>query len=222
MADALAAGARDVVSLTHRGRLQAVVERELRARRLQAALDGVLSSATQYKQELRNLMKGATEAMADVQEGIVITANPAWLAMFGLEQENDLAGQPFMDLFSDRDVPSLKGAMQACLRGKWSNSGLHVTAMRRTGAPLGLELKLEHVTVDGEPAVRFMVPAEKTAAAAPEEIRPRVFSCAIISSNRSSHGCRSPLVPGCVRSPTSVPTTSRACTVTSGCSAPRR
>ena len=83
----MAAGARDVVSLAHRGRLQAVVERELRARRLQAALDGVLSSATQYKQELRNLMKGATEAIVDVQEGIVISANPAWLGMFGLEQE---------------------------------------------------------------------------------------------------------------------------------------
>ena len=32
IADALAAGARDVVSLSHRSRLQAVVERELRAR----------------------------------------------------------------------------------------------------------------------------------------------------------------------------------------------
>jgi PAS domain S-box-containing protein len=169
IADALAAGARDVVSLANRGRLQAVVERELRARRLQAALDGVLSSATQYKQELRNLMKGATEAIADVQEGIVITANPAWLAMFGMEQESELAGQPFMDLFSDKDLPSLKGAMQACLKGKWTDSALQVTALRRDNARLGLELTLQGVTVDGEPAVRFVVPAERPAAA-PEDI----------------------------------------------------
>jgi diguanylate cyclase (GGDEF)-like protein len=170
IADALAAGARDVVSLAHRGRLQAVVERELRARRLQAALDGVLSSATQYKQELRNLMKGATEAIADVQEGIVITANPAWLAMLGMEQEAELAGQPFMDLFSDRDQPSLKGAMQACLKGKWTDSALQVTAVRRDNAPLGLELRLERVTVDGEPAVRVIVPAERPAEGAPEDL----------------------------------------------------
>ncbi len=170
IADAVAAGVRDVVSLTHKGRLQAVVERELRARRLQAALDGVLSSATQYKQELRNLMKGATEAIVDVLEGIVITANPAWLAMFGLEDEQDLAGQPFMDLFCDKDQPSLKGAMQACLKGKWHDASLQVTGERRDGSGIGLELKLQRVTVDGEPAVRVIVPAERPAEAPPEEL----------------------------------------------------
>lgn len=170
LADALAAGARDVVSLAHRSRLQAVVERELRARRLQAALDGVLSSATQYKQELRNLMKGATEAIVDVQEGIVVSVNPAWLAMLGSEQEGELLGEPFMDLFSDRDQVSLKGAMQACIKGKWDDSTLQVTAQRRDHSPLGLELKLERVTVDGEPAVRVIVPGERPAEAQPEDL----------------------------------------------------
>lgn len=170
IADAVAAGARDVVSLAHRGRLQAVVERELRARRLQSALDGVLSSATQYKQELRSLMKGATEAITDVQEGIIITANPAWLGMFGLEQEHELAGQPFMDLFCDKDQPSLKGAMQACLKGKWTDSALQVTGQRRNGSTVGLELKLERVTVDGEPAVRIIVPGERACDAPPEDL----------------------------------------------------
>ena len=98
----------------------------------------MLSSATQYKQELRNLMKGATEAIADVQEGIVITANPAWLGMFGLEHEHELAGQPFMDLFCDKDQPSLKGAMQACMKGKWTDSALQVTGQRRDGSTVGL------------------------------------------------------------------------------------
>ncbi len=170
ISDAIAAGARDVVSLSHRERLQAVVERELRTRRLQAALDSVLSSATQYKQELRSLMIGATEAIADVQEGIVIAANPAWLAMLGAEQESDLLGQPFMDFFSDRDQPSLKGALQACLKGKWTDTGLQVTVQRRDQSHLGLELKLERVTVDGEPAVRVVVPGERSSDALPEDL----------------------------------------------------
>ncbi len=170
MAEAISAGARDVVSLNYKSRLQAVVERELRARRLQAALDGVVSSATQYKQELRSLMKGATEAIADVQEGIVIAANPAWVAMFGLEQESDLAGQPFMDLYVDKDQPSLKGAMQACLKGKWADATLQVTGMRRDASPLMMELRLERVMADGEPAVRVIVPSERPAEAATEEL----------------------------------------------------
>ena len=170
IAEAVAAGARDVVSLGFRNRLQAVVERELRARRLQAALDGVLSSASQYQQELRNLMKGATEAIADVQEGIVIAANPAWLALFGLGQEQELLGQPFMDQFGDKDLASLKGAMQACLKGKWTDASPQVTGQRQDGGLLGLELRLERVTVDGEPAVRVVVPAERPAEGPPEDL----------------------------------------------------
>ena len=47
IASAMESGARDVVSLTHRGRLRAVVGRELHAHRLRLALEGVLGSARQ-------------------------------------------------------------------------------------------------------------------------------------------------------------------------------
>lgn len=159
--EALTLGARDVVSLGNRTRLQAVVERELRTHRLQCALDKVLSSATQYKQELHTLMKGATEAIADVQEGIVIAANPAWLEMFGFDAEQDLSSQPFMDLFVEQDQLSLKGALQACLKGKWSDTMLRVTGRRRDQSTLSLEFRLERVTVEGEPAVRVIVPGQR-------------------------------------------------------------
>jgi diguanylate cyclase (GGDEF)-like protein len=170
ISDGIAAGARDVISLSHRSRLQAVVERELRTRRLQTALDSVLSSAHQYKQELRNLMKGATEAIVDVQEGIVIGANPAWLSLVGLSDESSLLGQPFMDLFSDRDQPSLKGAIQACLKGKWQDATLQVAVQRSDQTPISLELKLECVTVDAEPAVRIIVPAERGGESTADEL----------------------------------------------------
>lgn len=167
---ALEAGARDVVSLTHRSRLQAIVARELHIRRLQNALDNVHSSASQYRQELRNLMKGATEAIADVQEGIVVSANPAWLGMFQLATEQDLAGQPFMDLFSHQDQPSLKGALQACLKDRWQDDLLPVTATRRDGSTIRLELRLERVSIDGESAIRVIVPADTPAETAPESV----------------------------------------------------
>lgn len=171
MSEAISAGARDVVSLQHRIRLQAVVERELRTRRLQATLNGVLSSASQYKQELRSLMQGATEAMADVQEGIVIAVNPAWLSLFGktADEEDELLGQPFMDQFDVKDLPSLKGAMKACLRGKWNDASLEVNARRDDGSSLLLDLQLASVSVEGEPAIRVTVPAGETEAATDEQ-----------------------------------------------------
>ncbi|MBA7632867.1 hypothetical protein ES703_40422 [subsurface metagenome] len=160
IAEAMECGARDVVSLTHKNRLQAVIARELQAHRLGVALDGVLSSANQYKQELRALMEGTAEAIADVQEGIIVAANSAWLSIYGYENEEDVIGLPFMDLHRESDRAALKGALVACLKNKWDDSALELMALQADGSTLPLEFNLEKVTVDGEPAVRIIVPGE--------------------------------------------------------------
>jgi len=171
IAAAMEQGARDVVSLAHRERLRAVVGRELHAHRLRVALEGVLSSARQYKQELRSLMTGASEAIADVHEGIIVAVNPAWAALLGVAAEEDLIGQPFMDLFREADQATLKGALVACLKDKWQDDGvLPVVAYGKDQAEVPLELRLKRVTVDGDPGVRVIVPGDRQPEQAPEDL----------------------------------------------------
>lgn len=176
IAAAIEAGARDLVTLANRERLRAVAIRELQAQRLRLALQGVLSSAREYKQELRKLMNGASEAIADVHEGIVVAANPAWVALLGLESDDQLVGQPFMDLFREQDQPGLKGALVACLRNKWQGGLLNVVARRADGGGLPLELRLETATLDGEPAVRVVVAADRSTARSPEAMLEQVVA----------------------------------------------
>ena len=71
MAEAMRIGAQDVVSLGNRARLQSVVTRELRAFRLERALNTTLSSAREYKQQLQAFMTGSADAIAHVAEGII-------------------------------------------------------------------------------------------------------------------------------------------------------
>jgi diguanylate cyclase (GGDEF)-like protein/PAS domain S-box-containing protein len=171
IAAAMEKGARDVVSLANRDRLRAVVGRELHAHRLRLALEGVLSSARQYKQELRSLMTGASEAIADVHEGIIVAVNPAWAALLGIAGEDELIGQPFMDLFREADQATLKGALVACLKEKWQEDGvLPVVAYGKDESEVPLELRLKRVTVDGEPGVRVIVPGDRQPEQAPEDL----------------------------------------------------
>jgi len=171
IAAAMDKGARDAVSLVHRDRLRAVVGRELHAHRLRLALEGVLSSARQYKQELRSLMTGASEAIADVHEGIIVAVNPAWAALLGMATEDELIGQPFMDLFREADQATLKGALVACLKDKWQEDGvLPVVAYSKDESEVPLELRLKRVTVDGDPAVRVIVPGDRQPEQAPEDL----------------------------------------------------
>jgi multidomain signaling protein FimX len=159
IADAMRLGAQDVVTLANRGRLQSVVTRELRAHRLERALSSTLSSAREYREQLQNFLEGSADAITHVQEGIIVDANKAWLELFGYSGDDALTGTPLMDLFEQETHAALKGALVACLQGKWSDHGLKVQALLSDGSTLPLELTLTKADYENEPATRISIPA---------------------------------------------------------------
>jgi len=159
IADAMRLGAQDVVTLANRSRLQWVASRELRAYRLERALSTTLSSAREYREQLQNFLEGSADAITHVQEGIIVDANRAWLELFGYSGDDALTGMPLMDLFEQETHPALKGALVACLQGKWSGHGLKVRALLSDGSSLALELLLTRADYENEPAIRIAISA---------------------------------------------------------------
>ncbi len=159
IADAMRLGAQDVVTLANRSRLQSVATRELRAYRLERALSTTLSSAREYREQLQNVLEGSADAITHVQEGIIVDANRAWLELFGYSGDDALTGQPLMDLFEQETHPALKGALVACLQGKWSGHGLKVRALLSDGSSVALELLLTKADYENEPAIRIAISA---------------------------------------------------------------
>jgi len=158
IADAMTVGARDVVSLVNPTRLAAVLGRELRAFRLERALTSTLKTAHDARNQLESVLQRSNDAIVQVQEGIVIDANPAWLELFGVK--DSLVGQPVMDLFDEASQPALKGALAACLQGRWHDHALKATALLPEGSAIPVEVVLALGDHDGEPSVRLVVPAK--------------------------------------------------------------
>ena len=158
IAEAMTAGARDVVSLANPVRLAAVLGRELRAFRLERALTSTVKSAHDARNQLESVLQRSNDAIVQVQEGIVIDANPAWLELFGVK--DSLVGQPVMDLFDEASQPALKGALAACLQGRWNDHALKATAVLPAGKTMPAEVVLALGDHDGEPSVRLVVPAK--------------------------------------------------------------
>jgi diguanylate cyclase (GGDEF)-like protein/PAS domain S-box-containing protein len=159
IAEALALGAQDAVTLTNIKRLQLVVGRELRTYRLDRALSQTLNTAREYKQQLQHIVEGSTDAIAQVQEGIIVDANPAWIELFGYTSADEVTGTPLMDAFDADDHVAIKGALVACLQGKWSGHTLHASALLVSGHTPSLEFQLRRAEFDGEPCVQVCVPA---------------------------------------------------------------
>ncbi|HEY0681877.1 MAG TPA: EAL domain-containing protein [Steroidobacter sp.] len=161
MANAMQQGARDVITLMNPNRLRGVVARELEASRQARALNSTISSAREYRDQLKSFMAGSADAIAHVQEGIIVDANPAWLDLYGFTEADALTGTPLMDVFDPEAHAALKGALVACLQGKWSNHPLKANALLNDGSSVPLEMELSRVEFDGEPAVRLCFAARK-------------------------------------------------------------
>jgi PAS domain S-box-containing protein len=161
IANAMQQGARDVVTLMNPNRLRAVVARELEAHRQARALNSTISSAREYRDQLKSFMAGSADAIAHVQEGIIVDANPAWLDLYGFSDADALVGTPLMDVFESDAHVALKGALVACMQGKWSNHTLKANALLNDGSSVPIEMELSRTEFEGEPAVRLCFAARK-------------------------------------------------------------
>jgi PAS domain S-box-containing protein len=161
IASAMQQGARDAVTLKHPVRLQAVVTRELEAHRQAQELNNTISSAREYREQLKTFMAGSADAIAHVQEGIVVDVNPAWLDLYGYPDSDAVVGTPLMDAFDAEAHAAIKGALVATLQGKWSDHSLKATALLSDGSPVPLEIELSRTEFDSEPAVRLCIAARK-------------------------------------------------------------
>jgi len=157
IAAAMALGARDVITLASPQRLQAVVLRELGAAGTQRTLAASVRSERTARIQLDTVLERSNDAIIQVQEGIVIEANPAWLELCGVVE--GVAGQPVMDLFEDSTHAALRGALAACLQGRWNNHPLRANAQLADGTVLPVEISLALGEHEGEPCVRLVVPS---------------------------------------------------------------
>ncbi len=158
---AMRRGARDVVSLSCPMRLEAVLLRELRSFRLERALNLTLQSARDYRRQLETVLERSNDAIAQVQEGIIVDVNDSWLQLFGIPARDAVVGQPLMDLFDANSHAALRGALAACIQGRWSDHVLSAAAIARNGGTIPLDIVLSAGQIEDEPCVRLIVPARR-------------------------------------------------------------
>lgn len=168
IAEAMLKGARDVVSSGSAERLQAVMSRELRSHRMERALESTLRTARDARRQLASVLQHSNDAIAQVQEGILVDANASWLGLFGYELAA-ISGQPIMDLFEETTHAALKGALSACLQGRWSNHPLSTEIRFADGTHRQLDLVLALGEHDGEPCVQLIIASRKQEAGKLEE-----------------------------------------------------
>ncbi len=159
--EAMQHGACDLVSMSLKTRLLSVVSRELRALRVERALNSTMESAIEYKRQLKDHMEGSSSSIALVQEGIFTNVNGAWLTQFKAKDKDELIGMPVMDNFEPESQAALKGALIATMAGKWqSTEKLIVKSHIDTGDVEELHLEFRKIDLDDGPCVQIRIAPE--------------------------------------------------------------
>ncbi len=168
---AMRAGACDLVSPGLKSRLQSVVSRELRALRVERALNSTLQTATEYKKQLKDHMSVSASSYALVQEGIFTDVNDAWLKQFKVAGKDELIGLPVMDNFEPESQAALKGALVATIAGKWQKGEkLFVKAHIGSGDAEELHLEFRRIDLDDGPGVQIRIAPQLKVAEEPTKL----------------------------------------------------
>ena len=169
--DAMKAGACDLVSIDNTARLQAVVDRELRAYRVERALNSTLVSATEYRRQLNDYMENSASSIAYIEEGIIVEANNSWVEMFSAGDKSEVTGLPLMDNFLEESQAAIKGALIATAEGKWqSDEKLAARSVVGDGDAAKLELTFHLASLDDGPTVQIRIAPPKAVIAEPTEL----------------------------------------------------
>ena len=164
-------GACDLVSIDNKARLQAVVDRELRAYRVERALNSTLNSATEYRRQLNDFMENSASAIAYVQEGIIIEANNSWVEAFQAKEKSEVIGLPLMDNFLAESQAAIKGALVATTKGKWQPGEILVAKSTiGEGDAATLELDFRLTDFDDGPYVQIRIAPRKVVVEEPTKL----------------------------------------------------
>jgi diguanylate cyclase (GGDEF)-like protein len=168
---AMRSGACDLVSLGLKNRLQSIVSRELRALRVERALNSTLQSATEYKKQLKDHMANSASSFALVQDGIYTDINDVWLQQFKIKEKDELIGLPIMDMFEPESRPALKGALVATIAGKWAkDEKLVVQAHIGSGEAEEMHLEFRKIDLDDGPSVQIRIAPQLKVADEPTKL----------------------------------------------------
>ncbi len=153
--EAMAQGARGIVSLGNLPHLEMLFQQEYELYAMHEELQGLRDKIAELER-VRTQDLGSTSAPGmRVQEGIVVHSNMALAEALRFSDPDDLIGYPLMDLVAKQDQQTVKNAVKAVMKGRHDDSPVGFTLNGESGATKRLEARFIRIEHDGDPAIEI-------------------------------------------------------------------
>ncbi len=151
------AGVSDIVPPEPTGLLLRTVRRELEGLRVRRRLHVCQKDLQAIEQRCLILLNSTKDAVAYVQEGMHILANPAYLHIFLFSNADEVIGVPLLDVVDTSAHPLLKNRLRTVEQADSAMVSLETHAVRTNGQRFPARIELTPTILEGEPCIQVMI-----------------------------------------------------------------
>ncbi|MEW8428639.1 MAG: EAL domain-containing protein [gamma proteobacterium symbiont of Ctena orbiculata] len=164
-------GVTDLVQRKNHPHLVQVILREAKhlgaARRLQR----VERQLEEAEERCDTLTESSRDAIAYVHEGMHVTANRAYLELFGLASEEEIEGLPILDMIASSEHQPFKKLLRKLSADSEYSSEMKTTCVRDNGSEFSAELHFTPASIDGESCNQVIIRDQSISREVEEKLR---------------------------------------------------
>lgn len=152
-------GANDIVPSEPMGLLKQAVNREINGLQLRRNLKTCQDTLRETENYNRILINNARDAIAYVQEGAHIFANPAYLQLFKFNDVEEIIGVPLLDMLHNSAHLAFKGLLRILETANENNNNqyLETQGLRTNGELFLARFEISSTVLDGENCIQVTV-----------------------------------------------------------------
>lgn len=157
---ALASGARDQVSYEderHMRHLEMICLRELANHQNLRELHIARARLQDFESRHNELLASSVDAVAQIQEGILASVNPAFADLLGYESADDLISLPLMDMVSPESQGKIKEHLKLLNKGKAKKDPIEFGLLKENGSKVSVLAQIEQNRINGEMFVELTI-----------------------------------------------------------------
>lgn len=150
---AMSHGACDVFLKGDWSRLLPALARELRVNQERRAHRELKETLQQLEQRYRAIIEGSQEAVCYCHDGMYVDANPAYLALFGYANLDELKGVPLLDAVDKGESSRLKSLLQ---HSSTTDKPVEFLAVKKDATKFPVEIALSPINIAGESCTQIV------------------------------------------------------------------
>ncbi len=164
-------GVADLVVRKDAAHLAQVVLREYRHLKMLRRMQQIERQLQEAEERCNALTENSRDAIAYVHEGMHVTANQAYMELFGLAGEDEIEGLPILDMIAPSEHKSFKKLLRDISADSEHSTEMKTKCLRSDGKEFNAELLFTPASIDGEPCTQVVIRDQSVSREVEEKLR---------------------------------------------------